>query len=85
MDHGASKRPGRLFAGLEIVMRNICVQSLSDLPDLSKANLCVLDTETSGFYPYHQDRIAGIAVGAYDDDAAYYIPVRHAATSRTVF
>lgn len=54
------------------------VQRLSDLPNLFASKANVIDTETSGFYVYHGDRIAGFAIGPYDDlNANYYIPVRH--------
>lgn len=57
--------------------QNICVQKLSDLPDLSQARAIVLDTETSGVYPHHGDRICGIGIGPFDADINYYIPIRH--------
>jgi DNA polymerase-1 len=58
-------------------VKNVCVQKLSDLPDLSQARVLVEDTETSGFYPHHGDRVCGVAIGALDSDTNYYVPVRH--------
>jgi DNA polymerase-1 len=58
-------------------MLNKIVQRFSDLPNLASAERIVLDSETSGTSLYHGDRITGVAVGPYDEDLNFYIPLRH--------
>lgn len=60
------------------------VESLSELPNFSRANELYLDFETTSwspseaaFQPYLGHSIAGAAVTADDCPDAYYVPVRH--------
>ena len=53
------------------------IRDAEKLPDLSKFTQLVIDTETSGLYPHHGDRICGIAIGAVQEDWSAYLPIRH--------
>jgi len=58
-------------------MSNKIVQTLSDLPNLASAERVIIDSETSGLALYHGDRITGIALGPYEENENFYIPIRH--------
>lgn len=53
------------------------ITEVERLPDLSKYNQLVIDTETSGLYVHHGDRICGIAIGPVAEDWSAYLPIRH--------
>lgn len=47
------------------------------LKELETASIVVLDTETTGLYPYMADRIIGISLFLPEYDYSYYVPFRH--------
>jgi len=53
------------------------IQKISDLPNFPGAKRLVFDCETSGLSAFHGDRMCGFAIGPYDYDVSYYIPIRH--------
>lgn len=64
-----------------MAQRELILNSVEALPDLSAAKTLVFDTETSGLNRHTGGRIVGFAIGDYFSEDSYYIPIRHAEDS----